>query len=217
RKPGTREEAGAALDEIESFLKRQVRRLILVEDEDRQRESIIELIGHEDVEISAFGTGEEAFRALESETFDCMVLDLNLPDMSGFELIERLKNHSRFSRLPVVVYTGKELSREEEAQLARLAETVIVKDAQSPERLLDETALFLHRVESNLPEAARQILRRSSTQDSELAGKRVLIVDDDLRNIFATTALLEQYSMVVQYAEDGNQALERLKQEPQTD
>src|SRR5690606_32763772 len=127
RKPATREEAGAALDEIESFLKRQVRRLILVEDEDRQRESIIELIGHEDVEISAFGTGEEAFRALESETFDCMVLDLNLPDMSGFELIERLKNHSRFSRLPVVVYTGKELSREEEAQLARLAETVIVK------------------------------------------------------------------------------------------
>ena len=217
RKPATRQEVDTALDGIESFLKRRVRRLIVVEDEDRQRESIIELIGHEDVEISAFGSGEEAFQALEKESFDCMVLDLKLPDMSGFEFIDRLKNHSRFSRLPVVVYTGKELSREEEAQLSRLAETVIVKDAQSPERLLEETALFLHRVESKLPEAARETLRRSSKQDSELAGKRVLIVDDDLRNIFATTALLERFSMVVSYAEDGQQALDRLKQEPQTD
>jgi CheY-like chemotaxis protein len=131
--------------------------------------------------------------------------------MSGLELIKQVKEHTAWRRTPIIVYTGKELTREEDTELRRVTDTIIVKDVKSPERLLDETALFLHRVESNLPSAKRQMLRRLSESDPALAGKRVLVVDDDARNLFAITTILEQHEMSVSYAENGQQALDALE------
>jgi hypothetical protein len=136
--------------------------------------------------------------------------------MSGAELIDRIKDRPELSRLPIIVYTGKELTREEETSLARLAETIIVKDVRSPQRLLDETALFLHRAEADLPEPKRRMLRNLAQADPALAGRKVLVVDDDVRNIFAITAVLERYQMDVIYAENGREGLERLEANPDT-
>jgi CheY-like chemotaxis protein len=140
-----------------------------------------------------------------------MVLDLKLPGISGFELIKRVKEHDEWRRTPIIVYTGKELTREEDMELRGLTDTIIVKDVKSPERLLDETALFLHRVEAKLPNDKRQMLRRLSETDPALAGKRVLVVDDDARNLFAITTILEQHEMKVGYAENGQQAIDVLR------
>jgi CheY-like chemotaxis protein len=139
---------------------------------------------------------------------------LGLPDMTGFELIERIKSEAGLQELPIIVYTGKELSKSDETELRRMAETIIIKDVQSPERLLDETALFLHRVELNLPEAKRRVLHQLHQTDAVLAGKKALIVDDDVRNIFALTSALENVQMVVSYAENGRDALTMLENTP---
>jgi CheY-like chemotaxis protein len=154
---------------------------------------------------------------LQASRFDCMVLDLGLPDMPGFDLIEQIKQQPQFSRLPIIVYTGKELTQQQETQLRRLAETIIVKDVRSPERLLDETALFLHRVQAALPESKRQILEQLHQSDPVLANKKVLIVDDDVRNIFALTSLLERYQMQVSYAENGVDGITVLQNRPDID
>src|SRR5207248_9288708 len=148
----------------------------------------------------AVGTGQEALKRLTDETFDCMVLDLKLPDMTGFELIDKLQKDLGRSDIPIIVYTGKELTRKEEAQLKRVAASIIIKEADSPERLLAETALFLHRVEANLPESKRRMIEQLNRKDRVLAGRKVLIVDDDVRNIFALTSALEAYSMEVVHA-----------------
>jgi len=145
------------------------------------------------------------------------VLDLKLPGMSGFDLITAIKERPNSSRIPIIVYTGKELTRSEETKLRKMAETIIVKDVRSPERLLDETALFLHRVESKLPAPKREMLRRVAETDPSLAGKKVLLVDDDARNLFALTTVLEQHAMKVVYAENGQQALDKLKSETDVD
>jgi hypothetical protein len=216
-KPLEKEALDEALDGIHEFLERRVRRLLVVEDDDTERQAIVELVGNGDVQIIAVGTGKEALAALEREPFDCMVLDLKLPDMTGLDVIKAIKQRPAAERLPIIIYTGKELSRSEEAGLSQLAETIIVKDARSPERLLDETALFLHRVEANLPEQSRTKLRSLSESDPALAGKKVLVVDDDIRNIFAITAVLEQQSMEVVYAENGQEALQKLDEEPGVD
>jgi CheY-like chemotaxis protein len=208
---------GDAIGRLQGFLERKVRRLLIVEDDEVQRKAIVELIGNGDVQSTAVGSAEEALEMLQSEPFDCVVLDLRLPGMNGFELIEAIKERPASRRLPIIVYTGKELSRDEETQLRQLAETIIVKDVRSPERLLDETALFLHRVESRLPQPKRDMLRRIAESDPALAGKRVLLVDDDARNLFALTTVLEQHSMKVVYAENGQQALEKLASEPNID
>jgi CheY-like chemotaxis protein len=155
--------------------------------------------------------------ALEAGPFDCMVLDLRLPDMSGFELIDKIRKQQRFRELPIIVYTGKELSGEEEQTLKRLAESIIIKDVKSPARLLDETVLFLHRVEAELAEPKKRMLQQIHETDSVLAGRKVLIVDDDLRNIFALTAMLERYKMKVIYAENGKEGLEALQRTPDID
>jgi CheY-like chemotaxis protein len=189
-----------------------MRRLLVVEDDEKQRNSIVELIGDgDDVSTTAVSSGEEALAVLEQGSFDCMVLDLKLPDMSGFELLEKLKQLPQSQDLPVIVYTGKELSRQEEAQLKRAAEAIVLKDARSPERLFDETALFLHRVEAQLPAPKRKLLQQVQQTDPVLAGKRVLVVDDDYRNLFSLTTVLEQHQMQVLQAENGKDALATLE------
>ncbi len=213
QKPVTSEALTEALTEIKGFLERQVKNLLVVEDDENQRHSIVELIGNSDVYTTAVGTGAEALATLRSGHFDCVVLDLGLPDMTGFELIERIKQESA-TEIPIIVYTGKELNKQEETELKRIAETIIIKDVRSPERLLDETALFLHRVQANLPEPKRQMLEQLHQIDTVLAGKKVLIVDDDMRNIFALTSMLEHHQMHVLYAENGIDGITVLQNTP---
>jgi HAMP domain-containing protein/CheY-like chemotaxis protein/signal transduction histidine kinase len=217
QKPVAKESLDEAFAKIRGFVERQHKSLLVVEDNEQQRQAIVELIGDDDVEITAVGTGEEALNVLRERTFDCMVLDLGLPDMSGFDFLNRMKNELQVTDVPVVVYTGRDLSRKEEADLKRMADAIIVKDVRSPDRLLDETALFLHRVEENLPEQKRKMLEQLHESDPVLAGKKALIVDDDMRNIYALTSLLERHKMKVLYAESGAEGIEILKNTPDLD
>ena len=217
QKPATREALDAALTMLKGFADRRVKNLLVVEDDATQRASIVELVGNGDVHTTAVGSGAEALTALQAQTFDCMVLDLGLPDMTGFALIEKIQKELGLSGLPIIVYTGKDLTPQEETELRRVSESIIVKDVKSPERLLDETALFLHRVEVDLPESKRQMLQQVHQTDAVLAGKGVLIVDDDVRNIFALTSILERQRMRVVYAENGRQAIARLQSTPGID
>jgi CheY-like chemotaxis protein/HAMP domain-containing protein len=216
-KPVTREALDGTFTNIRAFIERRVKKLLVVEDDEVERSSIVELIGNNDVEVTAVATGQEALDAIERDTFDCLVLDLGLLDMSGFELLEELRAGGRLAQLPVIVYTGRELSKREESELRRVAETIIVKDVKSPDRLLAETALFLHRIQENLPEAKRRMLEQLRHADPVLTGKTVLIVDDDLRNTFALTSALEQYEMQVFPAENGRDGIEILKSHPGVD
>jgi hypothetical protein len=213
-KPVSREALDGAFEAISRFLDEPMRRLLVVENDETQRRSMIELIGDDDVEIEAVGSAEEALEKLATQRFDCMVLDLGLGDMSGFALLDRIKNDPQMQELPVIIYTGKELAPAEETQLRRYAETIIVKDAKSPERLLEETALFLHRVEARLPEPKRRMLERLHSADTTFTDKKILIVDDDVRNVFSLTSLLETHGMRVVFAENGREALAMLEQEP---
>ncbi len=214
QKPVSHEELHKAFDGIRDFAERRVRKLLVVEDDDVQRMSVVELIGNGDVHTTAVATGEEALGLLKDERFDCMVLDLRLPDMSGFDLIEKLQTDLGRYDLPIIVYTGKELTRKEELHLKKVADAIIVKEANSPERLLAETALFLHRVEANLPEPKRRMLEKFHRTDPVLAGRKVLVVDDDVRNIFALTSALEAHRMEVVHAENGQEGIDLLKATP---
>jgi CheY-like chemotaxis protein len=214
-KPLTPDGLRQGLSKIDAFVRRGVKSLLVIEDDPIQRSSIIELIGNGDVETIAVGTAQEALGELKNKQYDCVVLDLGLPDMDGFQLMERIK--SDVGDVPIIIYTGKDLSQKEETELRRLAETIIVKDVRSLDRLLDETALFLHRVEENLPEPKRQLLEQLHKSDPVLAGKKVLVIDDDMRNIFALTSLLERYEMQVVYAENGRDGIEMLKSTPDVD
>jgi HAMP domain-containing protein/CheY-like chemotaxis protein/signal transduction histidine kinase len=217
QKPVSKEGLDDAFAKIKGFVERPHKTLLVVEDNEAQRNAIVELIGEGDVEITAVGTGEEALRLLRERHFDCMVLDLGLPDMSGFDFINKMKNELNVTDVPIVVYTGRELSRKEENELKRMADAIIVKDVRSPDRLLDETALFLHRVEENLPEQKRKMLEQLHESDPVLAGKKALIVDDDMRNIYALTSLLERHKMNVIYAESGGEGIETLRNNPDID
>jgi CheY-like chemotaxis protein len=217
-KPATKESLESAFAEISTFIERGVRNLLVVEDDETQRNAIVELIGvGDDVEITAVGSSEEALAALDRTRFDCMVLDLKLADTTGFKLLEELKKDERNATLPVIVYTGTELTRREETRLKKYAETIIVKDARSPERLLDETSLFLHRVEARLPQAKRRMLEQLHSAEEIFKGKKILIVDDDVRNVFALTSVLETNGMDVVFAENGKEGLEMLKEHPDVD
>ncbi|WP_263975558.1 response regulator [Leptolyngbya sp. 7M] len=217
QKPVSAEAITQALNKIKGFVERPVKQLLVIEDDPVQAQSIIELIGNGDVKSTSAHNGAEALELLKSQSFDCAVLDLGLPDMNGFELLNRIKQDPQLTNLPIIVYTGKELSRQEETELRRFAETIIVKDVRSPERLLDETTLFLHRVQSNLPQPKQQILEQLRHNDPILANKKVLIVDDDVRNIFALTSLLEKYQMEVIYAENGRDGIQQLEANPDVD
>ncbi len=214
QKPVSHEALSKSLTDIKGFVDRPVKNLLVVEDDATQRLSIVDLIGNHDVSTTAVGSGAEALETLKSGHFDCIVLDLGLPDMTGFELIEQIKQEPNLKSLPIIIYTGKELTRTEETQLKRMAETIIIKDVRSPERLLDETALFLHRVQANLPEPKRQMLEQLYQTDSTLAGKKVLIVDDDVRNIFALTSMLERHLMQIVFAENGREGIAQLQNTP---
>ncbi len=217
-KPVSKEGLDAAFGTIETFISRGVKNLLVVEDDEQQRSALVELIGGgEDVDVTAVESSEDALQALEGRRFDCMVVDLKLPEMGGFELLEQLKGDERFSSIPVIVYTGKELTRREETKLKKFSDAIVVKDASSPERLLDETALFLHRVERKLPQEKRRMLEQLHSADDVFHGRKILIVDDDVRNVFALTSVLEASGMDVVYAENGRDGIETLRQHPEID
>jgi CheY-like chemotaxis protein len=216
-KPVSAEALDAVFARIDRFMDSKVKRLLVVEDDVAQREAIVALIAHDDVDIVGVESAEAALEALEASDFDCMVLDLGLAELSGFDLLERVKADPARRDLPIIVYTGRELSPAEETRLRKYAETIIIKDVKSPERLLDETALFLHRVEAALPEQKRRMLERLHTADAVFHDKRVLVVDDDVRNIFSLTSMLEEHGMEVAFAENGRDALRWLEEHPAPD
>ncbi len=214
-KPTTPESLGAALTRIKEFAKPRCKRLLVVEDNVAEQLSIQALLDYDDIEVTVAATGAEAIRVARENPFDCVVLDLSLPDMSGFEVLERFGEDSSLSDLPVVVFTGKELSLEEDTRLHTLARSVVVKGVESPERLLDETALFLHRVVADLPAEKQRMLDRLHRSDDALVGKKVLVVDDDVRNIFALSSVLERRGMTVLTAGTGREAIEMLDSTPE--
>jgi len=216
-KPVSAESLQAGLARIKEFVEKRVKSLLVVEGDPIQQQAISDLIGDGDVHTTSVSSGEAALESLQHDRYDCIVMDLRLPGMSGFELIERIKADPGHRRLPVIVYTGRDLTVEDKARLDGLAQSVIIKDVTTMERLLDETARFLHRVEANLPERKQRVLRRLAKSDPQLADRSVLVVDDDLRNIFALTSLLEGHKMHVQYAENGRRALAKLEENPKID
>jgi CheY-like chemotaxis protein len=216
-KPATTDELKKAFDRVMRYAQTRRRRLLVIEDNEIERQSIVELLSHEHVEISIAGTGAEALEALRSGKFDCLILDLRLPDISGFELLERIRKNPEWGELPIVVCTGKDLTDDDSIRLARMAESVVLKDVQTPERLLDEVSLFLHLVAADLPIGKQQMLQRLRQTDEALVGKKVLVVDDDVRNIFALTSLLEQHGVQVVNAENGMEAICLLDQDQEID
>ncbi|WP_020652215.1 response regulator [Massilia niastensis] len=213
-KPVGREQLQEEFKRIQKFLMGGKRSLLVVEDDMAQRQSIVSLIGNTDIHIVTAENGKDALEALQSAHFDCMVLDLTLPDISGYDLLDQIGGNERLRDLPVVIYTAQDLSRKEVTKLKRYAKTIVMKDARSPERLLDETALFLHRSQASLPETQRRMLEEIHAADGGLAGRKVLIVDDDLRNIFALSTLLERQQMQVLFAENGRDGIEVLEKDP---
>jgi len=213
-KPSTSEGLDAALSRIKEYANPRRKRLLVVEDNPTEQFSIKELLGYEDIDIEVVSSGQEALAAVNDQRFDCAVLDLRLPDMSGFDVLERLRDTPALNDLPVVVFTGKELTPDEDARLHTLARSVVVKGVESPERLMDETALFLHRVVANLPPEKQNMLERLHRSDEALVGKKVLVVDDDVRNIFALSSVLERRGMTVLTAGTGREAIQTLESTP---
>ena len=202
-KPTTTEGLEAAISRIMEYATPRRKRLLVVEDNAAEQMSIRELLGHDDLDIVTADTGEAALAAMADHPCDCVVLDLRLPDMSGFDVLDRISQNKDLADIPVVVFTGRELSVEEDTQLHDRARSVVVKGVESPERLLDETSLFLHRVLADLPAEKQRMLERLHRSDDDLVGKSVLVVDDDVRNIFALSSVLERRGMHGAYGEHG--------------
>ncbi|MFN2353204.1 MAG: response regulator [Desulfopila sp.] len=211
-KPVSMEKMAETFTKLEHMIAKPVSRLLLVEDDATQRASIKELIGNSDVETMAVGSAARAYEELDRGSYDCMILDLGLEDMSGFELLEKIRKDPSLAGLPIIIYTGRELTEDEEKQLRRYAESIIIKGAKSPERLLDESALFLHRIEADLPEEKRKMLQTVHEPEGVLSGSTVLLVDDDMRNVFALTSVLEERQVNVVIARDGIECLEKLEE-----
>jgi CheY-like chemotaxis protein/signal transduction histidine kinase len=210
-KPATLEQLREVFKKLEDKLTQPLKRVLLVEDDARQRESVIQLISDNDVEITAVETGTEALALLADMAFDCMIVDLKLPDMQGNELLRRMSGDRVCAYPPVIVYTGRDLTRDEEADLLKYSRAIIIKGARSPERLLDEVTLFLHKVESSLPAEPQSLLKAVAARDRVFEGRKVLLVDDDVRNIFALTSALEQKGLRVEIGRDGFEALRKLQ------
>jgi len=213
-KPTTTEGVAAALAQIKEYAKPRRKRLLIVEDNEAEQLSIRELLHHDDIEIVSTDTGAGALSVLRDDPCDCVVLDLRLPDMSGFEVLERIRSDAELSAVPVVVFTGRELSAEEDAELHTMARSIVVKGVESPERLLDETSLFLHRVITELPIEKQRMLEKLNSSDEDLVGKTALLVDDDARNIFALSSVLERRGMKVLTATTGSEAVTLVESNP---
>ncbi|MBV9290753.1 MAG: response regulator, partial [Hyphomicrobiales bacterium] len=213
-KPTTLDGLKESITRLTEYARARRKRLLVVEDNPAERLGITELLGHDDIEVVTAENGGEALKALREHPTDCVVLDLKLPDMSGFELLEQLRQDETLAQAPVVVFTGRELSAEEDAQLRTMARSVVVKGVESPERLLDETALFLHRVVADLPPEKQRMLERLRNSDENLHGRKALLVDDDARNIFALSSVLERRGMNVLTATTGREAIGILKDDP---
>jgi CheY-like chemotaxis protein len=214
KKPTTREGIADSLARIKEFSQPRRKRLLIVEDNAAEQMSIHELLGHDDIEIVDASTGDEALTTLRDQPCDCVVLDLRLPDMSGFEVLERMREDRSLADVPVVVFTGRELSAEEDAQLHTVARSIVVKGVESPERLLNETALFLHRVITDLPAEKQLMLEQLNSSDDDLVGRTALLVDDDPRNIFALASALERRGMNVLTATTGREAITLIEETP---
>ena len=204
----------SAFDRLKDFTAPRTKRLLIVEDNDIERQSIVELLDYEDIDLVTAGSGGEALKAMHEQPFDCVVLDLRLPDMTGFELLKKLHAEPALADIPVVVFTGKDLTFNEQIQLKTMAKSIVLKDVQSPERLLDETALFLHRIITDLPAEKQAMLERLHGSKEILRNQKVLVVDDDARNIFALTSLLENHEVDVISTTKGKSAIEIVRETP---
>ncbi|KQV42910.1 response regulator [Duganella sp. Root336D2] len=217
RKPAGREELLAAFDRLERRFTQKIKHILLVEDDERQRESMVKLIEDEDIDITAVASGAEALEQLRATVFDCMVMDLKLPDMQGSELLQQMSQQEIASFPPVIVYTGRNMTRAEETELSKYSRSIIIKGARSPERLLDEVTLFLHKVESQLSSERQTMLKAVRSRDRVFEGRRILLVDDDVRNIFSLTSAIEQKGALVEIARNGHEALDKLDTVPDID
>jgi CheY-like chemotaxis protein len=213
-KPATAASIEAALSRLKDYALPRRKRLLIIEDNAAERTSITELLAHDDVEIVTAATGAEGLDFLNEERFDCVILDLKLPDMSGFDVLAQLREDDSLHDVPVVVFTGRELSAEEDEQLHTMARSIVVKGVESPERLLDETALFLHRVVTQLPPEKQRMIERLRRSDDDLVGRTALLVDDDTRNIFALSSMLETRGMRVLTAANGSEAIDLVNSDP---
>lgn len=216
-KPVTREQLKNVFQKLEEKFTQEIKRILVVEDDARQRDSVIQLLGDLNVEITAVELGEQALQLLRTTVFDCMIIDLKLPDIQGHELLQRMTLENIPSFPPVIVYTGRNLTQAEEADLMKYSRSIILKGARSPERLLDEVTLFLHKVESQLPSQAQTMLKEVRSRDRIFEGRKILLVDDDVRNIFALTSALEQKGVNVQIGRNGFEAISKLDEVPDID
>ncbi|WP_405081108.1 response regulator [Paenibacillus chitinolyticus] len=217
KKPNDVHELEAAFLQIESYIRRRTKSLLIVEDNPVLRSSVVAFIAHPDVNIVAVATGREALEQLASHHFDCMVLDLGLSDISGFDLLEQVKTNRKLQTLPVIIFTGKELSKQDEQRLHHYAESIVIKNVRSMERLYDETALYLHRKHADLPADKQQLIEKLHNPEAAFQDKNILLVDDDMRNIFALSSVLEGYNMNIQFAQNGKEALNILRNHPEVD
>ncbi|HEX9825520.1 MAG TPA: response regulator, partial [Flavobacteriaceae bacterium] len=209
-KPVDKKDLEDAFNRIENFVNRKMKNLLIIEDDENSRKAMRKLIGNSDVKCFEAGTGEEALTMYKENRFDCIVLDLGLPDISGFDLIHKLENIKDHNIPPIIVYTGKDLTKEENNELQKYAESIIIKGVKSEERLLDETSLFLHRTISNLPESKQVIINNLYDKEIIFHSKKILLADDDMRNVFALSKILKERGMEIIKAENGRNALEML-------
>jgi len=216
-KPTSREQLQEVFAKLEAKFTQKMKRILLVEDDERQRESVMRLIGDDDVQITAVALGEEALALLRTTIFDCMIIDLKLPDIQGHELLQRMSREELCSFPPVIVYTGRNLSRDEETELMKYSRSIIIKGARSPERLLDEVTLFLHKVEAELSSERQGMLKQARSRERVFEGRKILLVDDDVRNIFALTNALEQKGVIVEIGRNGFEAISKLDSTPDID
>lgn len=216
-KPVEKEQIDSVFDKIEKIISKPIKKLLIVEDEEMMRKSIINLMKGENILITDVGSGKDAFEKVSNEEFDCMILDLGLEDMTGFELLDKFDKNNIGEKLPIVIYTGRELTRQENDKLKKYSQSIILKGARSFERLLAETTLFLHQVESKLPEEKKKMLEKVHRTGDVLEGKTILVVDDDMRNVFAISSLLESYHVNVVVGKNGKEGIEKLKESNNVD
>ncbi|WP_245864143.1 response regulator [Paenibacillus donghaensis] len=217
KKPSDQAELEASFLQIETYIRRPIKSLLIVEDNKDLRSSLVEFIAHPDVRVVAVGTGREAMEQLASHYFDCMVLDLGLSDISGFDLLEQVKTNRKLQALPVIIYTGKELSKGDEQRLRHYAESIVIKNVKSMERLYDETALYLHRRHADLPPDKQRLIEKLHNPEAAFEGRSILLVDDDMRNIYALSSVLEGYNMNISFAQNGKEALSHLHEHPEVE